>query len=757
MQDLLEELELQLEQPPKEVNPIISVVAPTASGKTVGIISEMIKLSLKDPKMKCYCLMPFKAGVRGLHSYLNTLHPQAKVGISVGGYRQMSAQDNVTLFTSGSWLHYGMTQIIPKLPLDTPITFLVDEAHELSWQTDLALRAILWMQKSRPIRLVLASATPAQLIFFSLDSGNRSPLLLQLEDFGTPSQVENEIFFNTIYEDEFCDMRMPSSLDSREIIDNVARRLIGVLTMHPSGDVLVIMPGLEEIVNLVSKIEKKKELIDVDIYMVHSKLSKQEMHDALHKRPQNIRRRVLLSTNILENAVSIPNLEFVIDSCVRKIVTIDSQGIKSIETVLASKSNLIQSAGRVGRFGKPGQVHYLINQSEYASLSTSSTPEALRNPCYKQLLYLIGAKLPIDIIRSPELLSNNNFGRAFAYDWPRFDRIANDLMQLLNYGMISNSDESHSDDDAANPDEDYESDLEIHGEFSLSSSSESSESEEVEQAPIVWQLTNAGEIMQHSELSLKATRFISKVCKKSDNDNYPALRSHLYLACAVAAWLDLSNSLFFSVIKRPKMSKEEFQELETKAAEKRERFVREDCLSTALTVLLTKLAEPEIKIYRWCKMNGIFDKALIEWNRLIEGICRTLYKQGIPVAYPDADEIEYLLNCFDFQLSARSIKTEIVELLERIYTDQVAYLSAHRDRQGRPRYILSHKSRNCFLDRSVPVEIAPQLQKFVACSLKKIGKLYALSKTVSLSKPYTPSIEDDDMYGEFEFYQASKT
>lgn len=62
------------------------------------------------------------------------------------------------------------------------------------------------------------------------------------------------------------------------------------------------------------------------------------------------KRRVIISTNIGESSITLPHCVVVIDFCLtRKKVMVAGKGFSKFETRLASRSNLIQRAGRVGR------------------------------------------------------------------------------------------------------------------------------------------------------------------------------------------------------------------------------------------------------------------------------------------------------------------------------------------------------------------------------------------------------------------------
>ena len=97
---------------------------------------------------------------------------------------------------------------------------------------------------------------------------------------------------------------------------------------------------------------------DTPVYVLHGGLEmkeKQEIYTSWSKDESF----VLISTNIVESSVTIPDLDVVIDS------GLECRLIGSFfQTVYATKRSFIQRTGRVGRT-KPGTVYRLVHETEY--------------------------------------------------------------------------------------------------------------------------------------------------------------------------------------------------------------------------------------------------------------------------------------------------------------------------------------------------------------------------------------------------------
>ena len=72
--------------------------------------------------------------------------------------------------------------------------------------------------------------------------------------------------------------------------------------------------------------------------------------------------KIIITTNMGESSITLPFCKMVIDFCLtRKSVTAKTQGYERLETRVASKANLTQRAGRVGRVDH-GDVYRLISR-----------------------------------------------------------------------------------------------------------------------------------------------------------------------------------------------------------------------------------------------------------------------------------------------------------------------------------------------------------------------------------------------------------
>eukprot|EP00398_MALV-I-01_sp_L67-1_P000646 gene646-213_t len=123
--------------------------------------------------------------------------------------------------------------------------------------------------------------------------------------------------------------------------------------------ILVFLPGVKEIAASRAKIETKmKELLGPQaiqyfegkfvLYDLHSQLEREDQQEAAKYEPGKF--KVILSTNIAESSITLPHLDVVIDSGLRKTQSNEgAAGQMVMSTRWCTKSNCQQRKGRVGR------------------------------------------------------------------------------------------------------------------------------------------------------------------------------------------------------------------------------------------------------------------------------------------------------------------------------------------------------------------------------------------------------------------------
>jgi HrpA-like RNA helicase len=265
-------------------------------------------------------------------------------------------------------------------------TVVIDEVHEGTVDSHILLGLLKQIQKKRegtdhPLKIVVTSAT--------LD---REKLINYLNSSADPEKpsvghisVEGKMH---PVEEHFSD----SSIDERDMPAAAARKAIEIYEKgEEAGDMLVFMPGAAEInktIDALRKLQQEKGISDDEIEFISLRSgedSAESMEKALSDSPK---RRIFVATNLAETGVTIKSAKVVIDSGLMRGNEYDAEtGLEGLRTSKATKSNLRQRKGRVGRVS-PGHVHYLFTKADYDSRHDHREAEILRTDLSRQVLLM---------------------------------------------------------------------------------------------------------------------------------------------------------------------------------------------------------------------------------------------------------------------------------------------------------------------------------------------------------------------------------
>lgn len=149
------------------------------------------------------------------------------------------------------------------------------------------------------------------------------------------------------------------------------------------GAILVFLPGLEHITKLNRMLREFKPLgVDFDneakfkIFMLHSSI--QDQRTVFDPVPEGCR-KIILSTNIAETSITIPDVQFVVDTGKSREKRYDqTRRTTQLQCTWISKSNVKQRAGRAGRV-QNGSYYALYTKSRFDSMRAIGLPELLRS------------------------------------------------------------------------------------------------------------------------------------------------------------------------------------------------------------------------------------------------------------------------------------------------------------------------------------------------------------------------------------------
>ncbi|KAJ6584640.1 P-loop containing nucleoside triphosphate hydrolase protein [Mycena capillaripes] len=170
-----------------------------------------------------------------------------------------------------------------------------------------------------------------------------------------------------------------------DYVDAALRTFFQIHVDQPPGDVLIFLPGQEDIESL----EKSIELFARQLPVGHTEVIVVPMFAALQgsqlarifvATPRGSR-KCILATNIAETSITIPGVRYVIDTGKSKekryLAGSTGGGFDTLLTRDITKSSAMQRAGRAGREG-PGFCYRLYTEDAFAAMAPTAEPEILR-------------------------------------------------------------------------------------------------------------------------------------------------------------------------------------------------------------------------------------------------------------------------------------------------------------------------------------------------------------------------------------------
>ncbi|GAB4009756.1 MAG: hypothetical protein Fur0010_00990 [Bdellovibrio sp.] len=334
-------------------NQVTLLCASPGSGKTLRVPYALSQ----NAREKVIVLEPRRLAAK-LAAERACFENQVSVGNEIGYWfrhdKKMNADTQTIYATEGTFLRW----LESDLNLNNFKILILDEFHERHLETDLALALTLPLVKQNKLKLIVMSATMELnplIQFFKKHELTVSSINIQ----APPHPLEINYLENA---DPLLKKSLPQKVSSS--IEKVLNR---------DGDILVFLPGIKEINETKELIEKSYD--NIQCLILHGSLSLNEQQ-AIFSEGQF--KRIILSTNLAESSVTIPNVRIVIDGTFHRETQYSPwTGINHLETVKSSQFSLIQRAGRANREAS-GFCLRLITKLEFDQRSQIPVPSLHR-------------------------------------------------------------------------------------------------------------------------------------------------------------------------------------------------------------------------------------------------------------------------------------------------------------------------------------------------------------------------------------------
>ena len=311
------------------------------------------------------------------------------VGYQVRFADKTSQGASIKLMTDGILL--AETQRDPQLRAYD--TLIIDEAHERSLNIDFLLGYLRQLLPKRPdLKLIITSAT--------IDA-KRFSEHFAIQDKAAPViEVSGRLFpVEQRYEPLEPDVRpdgKKESKEAKEIPDAVAEAIANVWREGAAGagDVLVFLPGEREIRDCAEVLRKDhviQQRFHPEILSLFARQSVAEQERIFN--PGN-GRRIILTTNVAETSLTVPNIRYVVDSGLARVKRYSYRNkVEQLQIEPISQAAANQRAGRCGRVSD-GICIRLYSEQDYLGRPKFTDPEILRSSLAAVLLRMSSLRLP---------------------------------------------------------------------------------------------------------------------------------------------------------------------------------------------------------------------------------------------------------------------------------------------------------------------------------------------------------------------------
>ena len=296
---------------------------------------------------------------------------------------------SIKLMTDGILL--AETQRDPQLRAYD--TLIIDEAHERSLNIDFLLGYLRQLLPKRPdLKLIITSATIDAKRFsdhFAIQ-GKAAPVI---EVSGRLFPVEQR------YEPLEAEVKpdgKKESKEAKELPDAVAEAIANVWREGASGagDVLVFLPGEREIRDCAEALRKDHVLQQRFHPEVLSLFARQSVSEQERVFNPGNGRRIILTTNVAETSLTVPNIRYVVDSGLARVKRYSYRNkVEQLQIEPISQAAANQRAGRCGRVSD-GICIRLYSEQDYLGRPKFTDPEILRSSLAAVLLRMSSLRLP---------------------------------------------------------------------------------------------------------------------------------------------------------------------------------------------------------------------------------------------------------------------------------------------------------------------------------------------------------------------------
>lgn len=251
--------------------------------------------------------------------------------------------------------------------LESLNALVIDEAHKRSTNIDMILLLVKVLMTKRPdFKLVIISATINVKLFqdyFPHPEFSFAEVMVT----STPPFPITEVWADK-----------PLTTDTSDYIPAAIDRVMSILTNTVKGDILVFLPATSDLRKACSMLEEKNSMglsFCVEAYGDIFRSNSDRTELVVEQQTDTDKRKVVMSTAVTEESITIKNIDFVVDSGLNFQSSYDPMKMATkLDKEFITKSSAKQRAGRTGRL-KPGTAYHLYTKKQFEEFPDYDVPE----------------------------------------------------------------------------------------------------------------------------------------------------------------------------------------------------------------------------------------------------------------------------------------------------------------------------------------------------------------------------------------------
>lgn len=367
-----------------EDNQVVVIAGETGSGKTTQIPKVCLELG-RGVLGKIGHTQPRRIAARSVAERIaDELGEKIgnHVGYAIRFDDRVSEDTCIKLMTDGILL----AEIQRDRYLREYDTIIIDEAHERSLNIDFLLGYLKHILPKRPdLKVIITSATidPERFATHFADSSGKPAPIIEVSGRTYPVEIR----YRPLVEQKTDKNGTTREVDI-DMIDGVVDAC-SELIREGDGDILVFFSGEREIRDAAEAIEGK-HWKNIEVVPLFGRLSNAEQHRVFSP---HSRRRIVLATNIAETSLTVPGIEYVVDTGTARISRYSTRTkVQRLPIEPISQASANQRSGRCGRVAD-GIAIRLYSEEDFLSRSEFTDPEILRTNLASVILQMAALRL----------------------------------------------------------------------------------------------------------------------------------------------------------------------------------------------------------------------------------------------------------------------------------------------------------------------------------------------------------------------------